>query len=161
MPIPTQKDIEDLCLRKLALEKKIEELNKEWNDALLPKTTDLLKVEAELLKMVEAHGSVHAEKSKLLRGTNFEAMVTYGTYTSIDNAAVERFRMYLEKTKSAKLLRLIFVKSIRWALHPNSAALVQGEKLTVGQQALYSQCEISKPKKPRLEIRQQHKTVAA
>ncbi|HMF28876.1 MAG TPA: hypothetical protein VKE42_08895, partial [Candidatus Cybelea sp.] len=138
-----------------ATEARIAELNKQWQDALEPKTAELARLESEIVKMVDSHGSVHAEKSKLLRGVDLEVMVTYGTYTTIDNAAVERFRLYLEKAKKVKLLHELFVKSIRWSLHPNVAAIVQAERLSVGEQALYSKCEVAKPKKPRLDIREQ------
>ena len=90
-------------------------------------------------------GSSHAEKSKLLHGITQEMMVTFGSAVSIDAAAVERFRLALVQSKQARLLRLV---------SPEASVIIKDEKLSKSLLAIYSQCEVIKPRVPSLAVRE-------
>ena len=69
----------------------LEEIEKQAAEEAAPKQAELERLEVQLLNLVKAHGSAHAEKSKLLHGIAWEVMATFGSSTSTDNAALERF----------------------------------------------------------------------
>jgi len=113
---------------------------------------DVLK--QELIGLVRDFGSAHAEKSKIVHGITWEMMATFGSSVSIDSAAVEKFRLALLEAKQARLLKLIFQKDIRWTLSPEASVIIKGEKLSKPLLALYSQCDVVKPRTPSLQVRE-------
>jgi hypothetical protein len=64
-------------------------------------------------------------------------MVTFGSSSRIDAAAVERFRLALIESGQSRLLKRI-----------------KGEKLSAALLSLYSQCQVVKPKSPSLVVRE-------
>ena len=81
-------------------------------------------------------------------------MSTYGVSTSVDGAAVERFRLELVKAKQARLLKKVFEKTIRWNLSPLASTIIKAEKkLSNKLLALYAQCTVTKAKRPSLIVR--------
>jgi hypothetical protein len=84
---PTAVDIDRLAMEFLVLESKVDDAYKIATALDEPHE----KMKAELIELVEAFGSSHAEKSKLLHGMEYEILATFGVSTSIDAAAVERF----------------------------------------------------------------------
>ena len=110
-------------------------------------------MKGELVDLVRDFGSAHAEKSKLLHGAVYEMMATFGMSSSTDAAAVEKFRQALVKAKQARLLKRIFQKTTRWDLSPEAGLVIRDTKLSKSLLALYSQCSVSKPKSPVLEVR--------
>lgn len=117
----------------------------------------LQQLKTELIELVKDFGSTHAEKSKLLHGIEDELMATFGSSTSADAAAIERFRLALVQKKQGRLLKRIFEKSERWTLSAAAATIIKGEKLTPSLLALYSQCSVTEPSTPRLEVRPKKK----
>src|SRR5436305_369581 len=81
-------------------------------------------------------------------------MATYGSSVSFDAAAVEKFRLALVKKKQARLLKKVFQKDVRWSLAPEASVIIKGEKLSKPLLALYSQCQVVKPKTPSLTVRE-------
>jgi hypothetical protein len=108
----------------------------------------------ELVETVRAFGSTHAEKSRILHGIGWELMATFGSSVSYDAAAVELFRVALYNCDKTRLLKKIFLKEIRWSLMPGATEIIKSEKLSNPLLALYSQCEVVKPKTPSLSVRE-------
>src|SRR5579862_1072998 len=93
-------------VEKLAREYK--ELEKDYDEAKakLKVISDKLDDKAEYLReLVRDFGSAHAKKSKILHGLTHEIMVTYSSSVSIDDVAVENFRVALQKAKKVRLLK--------------------------------------------------------
>jgi hypothetical protein len=148
--VPTQADVDRLAEEYQALENEFDKVEAELK-AVAVKLDQKANV---LIEMVRNFGSAHAEKSKLAHGIRFEIMSTYGVSTSVDGAAVERFRLELVKAKQARLLKKIFEKTIRWNLSPVASLVIKAEKkLSNKLLALYAQCTVTKPKKPSLIVR--------
>jgi hypothetical protein len=113
------------------------------------------QIQNDLRELVAKYGSAHAEKSKILHGVKDEIMATFGVTTSVDAASIEVFRLALVKAKQARLLGKIFTKTIRWTLNPMAALIIrESGKLSKSLLALYSQCEVVKPKTPTLTVRE-------
>lgn len=120
-----------------------------------------LTLKAELIKQkVAEFGSAHAEKSKIVHGLEYEAVVTFGQSVSIDAAAVETFRDALHKAKQTRLLGKIFEKTIRWSLSPEASKIVRGSSLSAKVRALFAKCEVVKAKTPSLQVRAKEKAGA-
>jgi hypothetical protein len=148
--VPTQPEIDKLAEEYQSLEKEFDRAEGELKAA----AAKLDQKADELIRLVTSFGSAHAEKSKLLHGIRFEIMSTQGVSTSIDGAAVERFRLELVKSKQARLLKKVFEKTIRWNLSPMASVIIKAEKkLSNKLLALYAQCTVSKAKKPGLTVR--------
>jgi hypothetical protein len=148
--VPTQADVDRLAEEYQALENEFDKAEAELK-AVAVKLDQKANV---LIEMVRNFGSAHAEKSKLVHGIRFEIMSTYGVSTSVDGAAVERFRLELVKAKQARLLKKIFDKTIRWNLSPMASVIIKAEKkLSNKLLALYAQCAVTKLKKPSLIVR--------
>jgi hypothetical protein len=146
---PTPAEVDEKAQEYCALKDALLVAMKAAVDAQIP----LEKLKQELIEAVSSFGSAHAEKSKLLHGIGFEVMATFGQSTSIDAAAVERFRVALAESGQARLCAKVFEKTIRWTLQPNSGAIVRGSKLSKSLKALYSQCQVIQPSTPRLAVR--------
>lgn len=114
----------------------------------------LAALKEELVDLVEAFGSPHAEKSKLLHGITSEMMATFGSSSSIDAAAVERFRLALVESEQSRLLKQIFKQDVRWTMSPQAPGIIKTHKLSKSLLALYSQCDVVKPRTPILAVRE-------
>jgi len=86
--------------------------------ATLAKMTDEVtdKVKQRLVAMVESFGVRHAEKSKRLAGNRNTATTTTGTRTSVDDAAVETFRTFLNKQELTEISGRFFVEHVSYSL---------------------------------------------
>jgi hypothetical protein len=115
----------------------------------------------QILALIEKFGSVHAEKSKILRGLIWEAMGTWGQSQSLDHAAVETFRLALVKAKQSRLLKKIFVAETRWKLAPEASAIVKSTKLAPKLLALFAQCSVTAAIAPRLKVEKQKKATVS
>ena len=109
---PSAVEIDRLAVQFLDLEKKVDQAYKIAVE--LDEPYERLK--EQLIDVVEEFGSMHAEKSKLLHGTRYEIMATFGMSTSIDAAAAERFAIALRDAKQTRLLNRIFDQQIRYTL---------------------------------------------
>ena len=107
----------------------------------------------EIRLVVRDFGSAHAQKSKILHGVSQEIVVTYGQSVSIDAAAVENFRLALQRAKKARLLRTIFEKTIRWTLQPQASEVIRGSKLSDRLRGLAMKCEVITAKTPSVTVR--------
>jgi hypothetical protein len=155
MSAPTPTRVDELAQEYLALKGIADAAWQAANAASLPAQQKA----DELKKLVEASGSAHAEKSKILHGIGFEIMATFGQSVSIDAAAVEMFRLALVKAKQARLLKRVFEKTVRWSMARNAATVIKAEKkLPAKLLALYSQCEVVKSNSPSLKVRAKEKT---
>lgn len=154
MNAPTPAEVDEKAKEYLHLKFEITRILQKAADDTNAKTVRMAELREEMTKLVTAHGSAHAEKSKLLHGIEYEIMGTFGSSVSIDAAAVERFRLELVKEQQSRLLRKMFDKTVRWTLSPIAATIIKGEKLGKTLLALYSQCEVVTPKSPSLTVRE-------
>jgi hypothetical protein len=141
-------------VEKLARE--YEELEKDYDEAKakLKVISDKLDEKADYLRgVVRDFGSAHAKKSKILHGLTHEIMVTYSSSVSIDDVAVENFRVALQKAKKVRLLKAIFEKTIRWTMQPQASEVIRGSKLTDRLLGLAMKCEVITPKTPSVTVR--------
>lgn len=148
-PAPTSAEVEQKAAEYYALKDALAKAMQASAEAQIP----LDRLKGELIEMVSAFGSAHAEKSKILHGLSNEIMVTSGQSVLIDAAAVERFRLQLSEDGQARLCKKIFQQTIRWSLAPNSGEIIKGSKLSKSLLALYSQCEVIKSRAPSLIVR--------
>lgn len=147
---PSPEAIDKLAAEYQALEEK-------WNAANLNRTEIEMVLDekaAQIRELVGDHGSVHAQKSKILYGLKHELMVTYSSSTSVDAAAVETFRLALKKASKARLLGRLFQKSIRWDLQPQAGEIVRGSVLSDKLRGLWAKCHIVTPKTPSVKVRE-------
>jgi hypothetical protein len=147
---PTASQVDEMAELYYELDEQVEKAKL----ALKTVQEPLDKVKDEMRELVRQYGSAHAEKSKLLHGINYEVMATFGLNTSIDAAAVERFRLALKKAGKARLLRKLFEKTVRWALNPEYGEIIQRDRLTPKLTALWAVCESKTPKTPTLTVRE-------
>jgi hypothetical protein len=113
---------------------------------------DLLK--EPLVDLASKFGSVHGSKSKLLHGLKWEMMLTEGTSTSIDSAAVERMRLHLLNVGQTRLLKRLFESDTRWTLKSTARAEILKPDIGDDVRANFAACEVTKPSTPKLEVRQ-------
>ena len=146
---PTAVDIDRLAVQFLELEQKVDDAYKIATALDAPHE----KMKEELIDLVEEFGSAHAEKSKLLHGITHEILATFGVSTSIDAAAVERFAQALRIAKQTKLLSRIFEQTTRYTLRPDAGSIIRAVALPKAQLALFSQCQVTKPRTPTLKVR--------
>jgi len=114
--------------------------------------------ETELIELVREFGGPHAQKSKILHGIVWEIVATFSQYTTLDAAAVERFRQALEKAKKTRLLKKIFTKDVRWTMKATAAEIVKNEKLSPSLMSLLLMCSVTQDRKPSLDVREKKKT---
>lgn len=145
----TAAEVDQKAEQYYALKEALDHAMKQAVEAKVP----LDQLKEELIEAVKNFGSVHAEKSKLLHGISHEMMVTFGQSVSIDAAAVERFRVALAEGDQSRVCSKIFEKTVRWSLRPDSSSIIKGSKLSKPLLALYSQCEVIKPRTPSLVVR--------
>jgi hypothetical protein len=82
-----------------------------------------------------------------------EVMVTYGQTVSVDEAAVETFRLALQKDGKARLLKTIFEKTIRWTMQPQASEIIRGSKLSDRLRGLWAKCQIVTARTPSVTVR--------
>src|SRR6266852_10006769 len=148
MTSPSPAEVDLKAKEYLHLKDEVASILKKAADDANTATVRMAELREEMTELVTKYGSAHAEKSKLLHGIDYEIMGTFGQSVSIDNAAVERFRLELVKEQQSRLLRKLFDKTVRWTLSPIAATIVKGEKLGKSLLALYSQCEVVTPRTP-------------
>lgn len=107
-----------------------------------------------LRELAEVHGSVHAEKSKLLHGVGYEIMATFGQMVSVDAAAVEKFRVAASLELSVTKLARVFDVDIRYRLAATAAEFIRTGELSRKVKALYAACTVVKDKTPTLTVRE-------
>lgn len=113
--------------------------------------------ERELVDLVRAYGGPHATKSKILHGIAWEMVATFAQYSTLDAAAVERFRLALVDAGQARLMKKLFKEDTRWSLNGDAAEVVKTEKLSAKLLGLLIQCTVTGDKKPSLDVRQKKK----
>ena len=108
----------------------------------------------KIVELAKQFGSVHASKSKLLHGRKWEAMLTEGTSTSIDAAAVETLRLDLVAQKKTRILKRLFESATRWTLKSTARAEILKPDIGDDVRANFAACEVTKPSTPKLEVRE-------
>ena len=146
---PSAVEVDRLASRFLELEKTVDEAYKVAVAADEPYE----RMKEDLVCLVEDFGSVHAEKSKLLHGINYEIMATFGMSMSIDAAAAERFAIALRDAKQTRLLNRIFDQQIRYTLTADASSIIRSSDLSQPLLALYSACQVTNPRAPILTVR--------
>ena len=149
---PKPDQVEDWVELYQSFDRRVQSVRRELEEK--QKLLDMMK--DDLREIVSKYGSAHAEKSKLLHGITHEIMCTYGSSTSIDAGAVERFRAALAESKQTRLLKKLFERTVRWTLAPTYAVVIKGEKLSHKLTALWAQCEVVKAKTPTLVVREKN-----
>jgi hypothetical protein len=147
---PTAVEVDRLSIEFLDLEKKVDQAYKIATALDEPHE----RMKEELIFLVDEFGSAHAEKSKLLHGTSYEIMATFGMSTSIDAAAAERFANALRVAKQTKLLNKIFEQTVRYTLAADASSIMRSMALPRPLLSLFAQCVVSKPRTPTLKVRQ-------
>jgi hypothetical protein len=143
---------------------KVDELSREYlelKERHFQTTLEARSLQAELETLgnvlrvlAEEHGSVHAEKSKLLHGVLYEVMETQGQTVTVDAAAVEKFRLVAAKELKPKKLALIFETDIRYRLMATAAEFIRASgELSRKAKALYAACTVVKDRTPTLTVR--------
>lgn len=154
---PSAADVEKFAREYQELQLKILGIAKKAQEDIAPLAIRLGHLKIWFVANVGKFGSAHYEKSKILHGIGLEAMATFGQSSSIDNAAVETFRLALYKAKQARVLKRIFEKTVRWKLLPQASAFLRGEheagKFPDKLFLLFARCTVTKEKTPVLEIR--------
>jgi hypothetical protein len=140
-------DIDRLAAEFLELESKVDELYKLAVTADEPHE----RMREQLIDLAEEFGSRHNEKSKLLLGSAYEIVATFGTTTCIDAAAVDRFAHQLRLHKQNRVFELIFEQSTRYTLRPNAGHAIR--MLPRPLAALYSACHVTIARHPTLAVR--------
>src|SRR5208283_6234653 len=98
---PKPEALDEFAIEFDRLDRELTKAQDAAKDAAKP--VALLKV--ELIELVKRFGGPHGKSSKLLHGILWELMGTFGKTTTTDNAAVERFRVALQKRHRAVLLK--------------------------------------------------------
>lgn len=147
--LPSPKEIDELAIRYNKEQQKV-------LDAVLATRQAqkfLEDTKLECIELVRKFGGAHASKSKLLHGLKWEAMLTEGTSTSVDAAAVERLRVSLKEQNQTRLLKRLFESATRWTLKSTARAEILKPDVGDDVQALFAVCEVTKPSTPKLEVR--------
>jgi hypothetical protein len=147
---PAAAEIDRLAIEFLELEEKVDQAYKIAIAADEPHE----RMREDLVCLVEEFGSAHAEKSKLLHGSNYEIMATFGMSTSIGAAAAERFANALRVAKQTRLLNRIFEQTVRYSLAADASSIVRSFALPRPLLSLFAQCVVTKPRTPVLKVRQ-------
>ena len=148
--VPTPQRIDELSEEYGLLFRRAAKARAALEKAMAP----LNKLHEELLEMVGAHGSRHAEKSKILHGAAFEMVATYGEITSLDQAAVGNFHVAMMKANKGIVFRKLFEVQISFSKTIEASEVIRCVGLPDKLLALYSLCETSKPRKPSLKVRE-------
>ena len=155
---PTPTEVEALAEEYRKIEAQIDGIEERAVNEAAPLETRRDQLWELLLEQTKQFGSAHAEKSKLLYGVTLEVMATFGSSSSIDNAAVEIFRLALVKAKQSRMLKGIFAKSVRWNLLPEAATFVRAQhdakKLPAKLYLLFARCAVPKELTPKLVVRE-------
>jgi hypothetical protein len=146
---PTAVDIDRLAIKFLELEQKVDEAYKIATELDEPHE----KFKEQLIDLVDEFGSMHADKSKLLHGLEYEILGTFGVTTSIDAAAVERFAQGLRIAKQTKLLNQILEQTVRYALNPEASSIIRSSSLPKQLLQLFAACQVTKARSPVLRVR--------
>jgi hypothetical protein len=113
-------------------------------------------VKAELTLMVESFGLAHTDKSKRLVGLHNTATTTTGTRVSVDDAAVDGLREYLDKTELPELAGRFFVARTTYSLVQGPAEVLKtltlGKRVRTQISSLLGLCFQVKTNAPSLKI---------
>lgn len=154
-------ELDQLANEYTETKKAIDDLQAGCATACEPKFARLEELKTLFVEQVRKFGSAHRDKSKIMQGLAMEVMATFSSYSTIDAAAVETFRLALVKAKQARLLKKLFEKSERWTMARNASELIRGVKLPSRLVALYAQCTVTKERTPALDVRPREKTAAS
>ena len=141
--LPSPAEVDELCIQYDKEGQKVLECVLATREA--QKFLDDTK--QKIVELAKQFGSVHATKSKLLHGRKWEAMLTEGTSTSIDAAAVETL-------KKTRILKRLFESATRWTLKSTARAEILKPDIGDDVRANFAACEVTKPSTPKLEVRE-------
>jgi hypothetical protein len=116
-------------------------------------------LKAELIELVRRFGGPHGKSSKLMHGIAWELMGTFGKTTVTDNAAVERFRLALQRRRKTALLKKLFTQDVRYSFSSQAMEIIKAEKkpLTPKLMGLLLMCFDTNDCAPRLDVRPKKK----
>jgi hypothetical protein len=146
---PSPAEVDELALEFSLLQLKAREAYRIAEELERPREA----FEERLILVVEEWGSPHATKSKLLAGSSSELLATFGSTRSIDAAAVEGFRLALQKAGRARVLKKLFEECVSWRLVDGADALIRREQISDALAAQFARCFVEKPRAPSLKVR--------
>lgn len=128
-------------------------------DAVKEAAKPVAVLRSELIGLVRKFGGPHGKSSKLLHGISWEMMGTYGKTTVTDNAAIERFRVALQRRHKTVLLKKLFTQDVRYTFSSKAMEIIKAEKkpLTPKLMALLLMCFDTDDCAPKLDVRPKKK----
>src|SRR5579864_8649692 len=128
----------------------------DWAAVAQQRSDKAAAIKVQLTAMVERWGGRHTEKSKRLAGLHHTATTITATRTSIDDAAVEKLRAYLETTQTPDLAREFFVAHTSYSLvsSPDERlkTLTMGARLRIKITGMLKGCFTVKTSAPSLKV---------
>ena len=114
------------------------------------------EIKERLTAMVEKWGGRYTDKSKKLEGLHNTAITTTATRVSIDDAAVEKLRVYLANTETPELASEFFVSHTSYSLvkgpDEKLKTLTMGAKLRTKIKGLLKGCFKINTNTPSLKV---------
>jgi hypothetical protein len=114
------------------------------------------EVKQRLVAMVKTFGFRHTEKSLRLAGNHNRATITTGTRTTVDAAAVEKFRTYLGKQELTEISGRFFVEHVSYSLVEGPQEVLKtlslGKRIRDKAASLIALCFQIKTNAPSLKI---------
>lgn len=144
--------IDELAAEYDGLKSKLAAIGEKALAEALPLQARLDQLKEYFLEQVRAHGSAHAEKSKLLHGARWQVMATFSQSIAMDAAAVEKFRLALVEERRTRLMKQIFTETVRYTLAPEASAIIRGLELPKKLNALFAACTVVKDRAPTLKV---------
>jgi hypothetical protein len=146
---PTPTEIDEIAAEYFGLESKVDTAYRLATELDAP----FEDLKERCILAVEEHGQPHATKSRILIGIKSELVATFGISSSIDSAAVDRFRMALQAAGRTRILGKIFEERITFTLRPEAAGLLRREQMSDQLTALFARCAVMKARTPTLQVR--------
>lgn len=151
---PNPEQIDAHAIEYKRLEKILDDAKAELAKVRKNEGAVLDKLHLALIELARSFGDKHHEKSKILRGIDWELMATFGQSSGIDATAVERLRLALKEAKQTRLLKKLFTEEKSYRLAPNAAEVLKAEgKLPDDIAMLALACFTFTPRTPTLEVR--------
>jgi hypothetical protein len=88
--------------------------------------------------------SVHAQSLRNARAVKTDVLLV----------RIEQGLSFFFESNQSRLLKRVFKKDERWIMAPQAAVIIKGEKLSNALLAIFSQCEVIKPRAPSLAVRE-------
>lgn len=145
MKRPCAREFDALCAQYEAFDQQIENI-KELQKPLREK----------IMAAVLEHGDLHAEKSRILQGSEFEALRSQGQSATVDQMAVAKLYAALAKRRCHAFFTKLFRTAVKYELQPNFNAVLEGPLPPSAPPSLRALARAAvdiEPSAPRLNVR--------